>query len=119
MSLLIPLRSDLDFYVETVTLDGVEFDFEFRWNNRDSAWYLSIYDPTVAAADDGSRVPILGSIPVLVGWPLLNQYRMRTRPLGELVALDTSGQDADPGRRDLGSRVLLLYYTRDEVAALV
>lgn len=117
MSLLIPLRSDLDHYQETVTLDEVSFDFVFRWNNRDDCWYLSIFDPTVAEAVDGSRIPIIGSIPVLVGWALLAQYRMRERPLGDLVAFDTSGQELDPGRRDLGSRVLLIYYTAAEIAA--
>ncbi len=117
MSLLIPLRPDLDAYEETVTLDGVAFDLLFRWNNRDECWYLSIFDPTVTASEDGSRTPILGSLPILTGWVLLAQYRMQERPQGDLFVFDSSGQGLDPGRRDLGSRVLLIYYTADEIAA--
>lgn len=115
MSLILPLRPDLDFFQETVTLDGVEFDLEFRWNNRDACWYLSIFDPTVVEAPDGSRTAIIGSIPLLVGWPLLSQYRMRARPLGEIVAYDTSGQNSEAGQRDLGGRVILVYFEQNEV----
>ncbi len=117
MSLLIPIRPDLDHFEETVTLDGVSFDLLFRWNNRDDCWYLSIFDPTVEENADGSRTPTLGSIPILTGWALLAQYRMRERPLGDIIVFDTSGQGLDPGRRDLGSRVLLVYYTADEIAS--
>lgn len=116
-SLLIPTRSDLDFFEQTITLDGSSFDFEFRWNTRDEVWYLSIFDPLTVAASDGSRSAILAGIPIRVRWPLLGLYRYRTRPLGELIAFDTTGEDADPGRRDLGTRVQLIYFEQADLAA--
>lgn len=118
MTIRIPTRSDLDFYEMQLTLDGSPFDLVFRWNARDEVWYLSIYDPAVAETVDGSRTPIIGSIPVFVGGPLLSLCRRRDRPLGELIAIDTQGNDEDPGRRDLGDRVVLLYYSQAELSGL-
>jgi hypothetical protein len=97
-------------------LDGATFDLLFRWNGRDETWYLSIFSPQSAQNTDGSRVPIVGGIPVLVGWPLLSLCQRLDAPAGDFVAIDTSGQDEDPGQRDLGDRVVLLYYTADELA---
>lgn len=118
MSLILPLRPDLDHYTEQLTLDGFKFDFLFQWNERDSTWYMSIFDPAVPADTDGSRVAILAGIAIHVGRGLLNQFRMRERPLGEIIVLDSSNQDLDPGQRDLGERVQLVYLTQDETIAI-
>jgi len=118
MSLLIPLRSELDHFEEQVLLDGVTFDLFFIWNERDEAWYMSIFDPTVVADEDGARTPIIGCIPIHVGQMLLNEFSDRRRPLGDIVAVDTSNEDLDPGQRDLGERVILLYLSNADLVAI-
>lgn len=117
MSILIPNRSDLTYYEMQLTLDLVAFDLVFRWNERDETWYMSIYDPNVAEQSDGSRTPIIGQIPILVGSLLLSTYSRRDRPLGDFLAIDTQGEDHDPGILDLGSRVVFLYFSNAELQA--
>lgn len=109
MSVVLGLRPDLDSYTERVTLDGVEFDLAFVWNERDSQHYMSIFLADTPVNTDGSRVAIIASLPVLVNAPLLLNVPGRVRPLGELIALDTSGQDLEAGRGELGRRVILTY----------
>lgn len=121
MPFLIPTRSDLFSFSERISLDGKEFDLDFRWNTRDERWYLSIYESETTTADDGSREAAMDSIPILAGTPLLQQCRDRRRPLGEIFPFDTSGGgdtgQIDPAFSDLGVRVVILYFTRDEVEA--
>ncbi len=109
MSLLLSLRPDLDSYTERVTLDGVEYDLTFHWNERDSQHYLSIFASDSKFEADGSRVAIVPSLPVLVNTPLLLNVPGRERPAGEFIALDTSGQSQEAGRGELGTRVILTY----------
>lgn len=118
MALTIPNRTDLTAYTERVLLDGVSYDLEFLWNDRDNSWNMTVYDSATAVNTDGSRDAIVAGIPVHVGWPLLRQYVVTNKPAGEIVALDTSGKDLDPGVNELGSRVVLVYLTAAEVAAL-
>ncbi len=115
MSLQIPLRNDLDAFEERVTLDGVDYDLAFRWNERDLQWYFSIYATDSPQLTDGSRAAVLAGMPLLVGWPLLSTLSGRDRPAGELLALDTSGADAEAGQRDLGARVIVIYTPQAEL----
>ena len=108
MSLLIPTRTDgTQAYSQAVQLDGIAFRLDFSWNGRGKYWKVAIYD---AAAN------LLLSKAIRVGMPLLARYRDPAFPPGEMVANDTSGQDADPGVNDLGARVQLVYYTAAEMA---
>ncbi len=118
MSVTLPLRSDLDAYEVRVTLDKVDYDLRFVWNERDEQHYLSIFATDSPTLSDGSRVAILPSIPVLIGTPLLRNLPGvpgTDRPAGELVALDTSNQNEEAGQRDLGARVVLVYTPEAEL----
>lgn len=117
MSLLIPLRADLDAYVERVSLDGVDYDLAFRWNERDQQYYMSIFSPDSPTQSDGSRVALVAGVPILVGTPFLRSVPGLDRPLGEFIALDTSGQMQEAGQRDLGARVILVYVPLAEIPA--
>lgn len=102
---IIPTSTDA-LYTQVTTLDGSDFVFTFSWNGRESAWYFDIAD------QDG--VPIAMSIKVTVETPLLRRCADPRQPKGLLWAADTTGQGLDPGRNDLGERVLLLFVSFDD-----
>ena len=104
MALQLPLRAGLPHYRFSVELDGADFGFSLRFNERDSYWYLSLAT--------GAGEPILSGSRVALGMPLLRKVVSPLRPPGELIALDTSSRGLRPGRDDFGSRVLLLYMER-------
>jgi len=97
----IPIPESVDAASLSVDLDGVTYRLGFRWNARASAWFMSL------ATED--ETPIASGIKVVADWPLLRGVRGGLRPPGELLAVDTSGQQTDPGRDDLGRRVELVY----------
>ncbi len=99
------------FYSETVQLDGFEYLFEFAWSTREECWY-------VALADENGN-PIAQGIRLVVSWPLLRRFKFNPQiPTGQLICVDMSGQNVDiQVPTDLGTRVLLMYVTADDVAA--
>src|SRR6266404_1150818 len=100
-SQVLPTLTDgTQFYTQRVVLDGVAFVLQFSWNARDSSWYVLILD--------SSANPLL-SRRLAVGSPLLGRFKIQGLPAGEIMAMDTSGQDLDAGLTDLGGRVQLLY----------
>jgi hypothetical protein len=109
--LKIPLRPDLTHYDQKIVLDGIECTLEFRWNTRESAWYMHI---KTAVGDD-----IIDSIKVVVSWPLGARSTDTRRPPGFFIATDTSGAQLDPGIADLGDRVSLYYVTAAEAEAAI
>lgn len=98
--LVIPTTTDVPHYSVQVELDGALFTFTLRWNERAGAWFM-----TVADANDET---IVAGIKVVVNFPLLRKLVAENRPAGEIYAVDPT-HDGDPGRNDLGGRVLLMY----------
>lgn len=96
---------------QRTTLDGRDYLFEIDWNQRESRWYLSMFDQT--------GDPILQGKKVVAGWDLLRLVIDERRPPGRLYALDYSGTGTDPALDDvgLGKRVELVYADGDEVLA--
>lgn len=105
----IPVSPDLVHQSLRVLLDGVELELDVRWNDRASAWMLTVSD------DDGL---VTAGRRIVVGVPLLARVMSDRLPAGELIAVDTSDTDADPGEGELGRRVELVYVTASEVAAI-
>lgn len=97
----IPVDSNNMNYTLRVELDEVEYQFTFRWNDRDGSWFMAIAD---VEAD-----PIAEGIPVRVGVPLLRTCTDIRKPTSTLLAIDTTGADLDPGQYDLGERVIMVY----------
>lgn len=110
MSVTIPLRSDLPHYTFQVELDSASYEFEVRWNEAAAGWIMSIFT--------SDAQPLITGLRLVVDWSLAGRYADARLPPGKLIALDTSGAHADPTRNDLGSRVILLYFSEAEVAAL-
>lgn len=105
----VPLTSDVENFTQVTALDGTNYVFVFRWNERAQAWHFDLY------TEDGE--PIAMGVRVVVSWPLLRRCVSARRPPGELIAVDTTGQ-GDPGRSDLGARVQLQYIEAETVAEL-
>lgn len=101
----------LSSYDQRVVLDGREYLLGFQWNQREECWSMSISDQGGAA--------IVYGIKVVANAPLLRRLTDRRAPPGEMFAMDRSGTGRDPGLRDFGTRVLLVYIdAADIVAAL-
>lgn len=121
MSLRIPTSTELSIYRQTTSLDGRDYIFRFRWNQREGTWFFSLSD----AEDD----PIVEGVKVIVQLPLLRLVTDPRKPPGIILALDTQAEETDfsaspkttaqdPGLFELGERVTLLYFTEAEVAEL-
>lgn len=97
----LPLRTDgYPYYDFEITLDEIDFTFEFYWNERSGRWYMNIYD-----IDNN---PLFTGICIVADWDLLTGKQVEGMPLGTLITVDTDGQ-GDPGLYDLGKRVLITY----------
>lgn len=96
----------------SVELDGSPWVLSLDWNERDGAWYLSVF------ADDAARTPVVEGWRICTGGLPLKRAR-GVRPEGEIQFVALGGGDADPGRDELGSRVVALYYDREGLAELV
>jgi len=107
MALELPIDSTDPHYVLTVQLEGARYQLAMDWNERESAWYLSV------AEEDGTQ--IVDGIRVVVDWPLLRKVAASTRPPGEIVFVDTSRSGEDPGRYELGERVVATYFLESEL----
>lgn len=107
MAVLIPITrtsDDTGFFDQQVTLDGVTYTLEFRWNERLGAWFMAVLDI------EGTTAHQVG-LRLVVDWPL-GLYHQGRQPSGVFIAIDTGapvGQGIDPGFDDLGSRVQLHY----------
>lgn len=106
MSLTLPIQTDPAFYTFSVDLDGASFGFELRWNAAASGWFIALLDA------DGNT--LVASQRLVSDWGMFSRYP-GTGLRGLIVGLDTTGAHADPGRYDLGTRFLLLYFTNAEV----
>lgn len=110
MSALLPIASDVPHYSFQVTLDGASYGFEFFWNAQAEGWFVSLLDANGDA--------IVNSVRLTVDVPLFARYADSRKFPGWLIAQDSTGQHADPGRDDLGTRCLLLYFSAAEIATL-
>lgn len=111
MPFVLPLDSAAPHYQVGTSLDGVQYILELKWNMRDEAWYLDI----LAEDED----PIRHGMKIVLG-TLLGRRSVDPRmPAGAFIAADLSGAGREATIDDLGTRVVVYYYTADEVAAAV
>ena len=107
-SQVLPFDSTDPHYTVTVPLEGARYVFCLDWNAREEAWYLSI--------NDLENEPILSGLRIVADWtPLRRFHYLDNIPPGEILILDTSGEGMDPGRNDLGDRVLVLYFAEADL----
>lgn len=111
MAFELPLTPSLAHYTFRATIDSSEYSFEFRWNGRDSAWYMSIYE--------SDETPIISGVKVLIGVLLGRRGDHDLFKRGAFVVQDMANEDRDATFDDLGTRVVVRYYTDFELVSLV
>jgi hypothetical protein len=112
MPFILPLVPSVPLY--TVTLVGIDdrtYNFRLRWNSqangRQGAWCMDVYEV--------DNTPIAVGIKIVLGVYL---GRTSTHPLfrnGVFIARDTSGQSREATLHDLGTRVVVEYFTAREI----
>lgn len=109
----IPLTPSEPWYTVTVPIDNPEGDgttpyvFELRWNDFDASWYFHL------SQVDGTA--ILTGVRIVLGMFLGRRSNHELLKNGVFIAIDTTGKGRDATFDDLGTRVLLRYYTVQDV----
>lgn len=105
----IPIDPTFELQTFDVELDGSTYQIDLTYNARVDQWFLWL-----AFRQDTDLVPILSGAGLVADYPILLGVQHPDRPLGELRCYRAK----DPGRTDLGGRILLLYYDAAEIAAI-
>lgn len=111
MPVLLPLEPSIGHYRRSTTLSSRLVIYDVRWNGRDEAWYLSLYDQ--------DEEPIALGLRIVLGVPLARRSTNQSRLPGMLIAEDLSGEAREAGFDDLGIRVVVFYFEIDELEELV
>ena len=90
-------------------LEDRTFIFDLRWNARAAAWFLDVRTEDDVAVRTSIKV-VLG----MLGW----RTTSTEFPPGVLRAYDTTDDGREATLDDLGTRVVVAYYTPDEIEAL-
>lgn len=90
-------------------LSGQTYDLELRYNETCDSWFLTV-------TESAGRVPVIIGRRVAVGVYIGRQSGHPLFANGAFIAVDTEGGE-DPGRYDLGRRVILGYWTFQELVA--
>jgi len=84
-----------------IELDTTVFILVFKFNTRADVWYFDLLQ--------SNGTPIKYGIKVTTGFPWLRQIAASIRPLGDLLAIDSSQQDLEADFDSLGTLVQFLY----------
>jgi len=108
--LLVTTYPQEENYNMQVSLEGVTYVLSFLWNARCEAFFISM------SSVDGTK--LVSGVKLCASTPLFANVRLG--PPGVLFVYDSSGQDKDPGKLELGKdkRCQLYYLTAAEVALL-
>jgi hypothetical protein len=110
MPQMLPLVPLIPHYRVGTELAGIQYLLDVRWNERDSAWYLSLM------AED--ETPIRMGMKIVLGTMLGVRSAHPLFPPGAFMASDLSGKGRDATLTDLGTRVVVYFFTNDELNAL-
>lgn len=108
----IPTLTDTPHWDQITTLDGIDFQLGFRYNQRENVYYLIIADTTGNILN--------GGIKLVSNWRLLTDFVDPAMPPGELVVFTTGPDDSPPGFGELGigQRGTLYYADRATTQSL-
>lgn len=99
---IVPVESTAPYWTQTTTLDGVAYLLTFRYNFRESCYYLQI------DSADGKTTYVQG-VKLVADFFLLRPY---ATPPGELLVLVPDADDSPPRLGDFaenGGRATLYY----------
>lgn len=106
MPVVIPCDTELTDYTMQVVLDSTTYTLRFRWNVRESSWYMDVMTET--------KEPLRNGLKITVGVPIGFRVVDARFPQGRFFAKDTTHTNVSPGETELGDRVVLLYYSEAE-----
>ncbi len=103
MSQILPLVPSISRYRFGTELGTDSFVVDVRWNGREGAWYIDLFDEFL--------VPVRMGTKLALGAPL---------PFGPgvLIPVDLSDAGRDAGYDDLGIRVRVYFFSYEEIAAI-
>ncbi len=93
---------------QTTVLDGVEFEFRFRYQKRSGSWYFRIFDASGVAKSHAMRVSSGSFLPADIAIP--------GSIAGSLFVAGGDDSDEDPTETNLGSDVTMDYLDAEEIA---
>lgn len=96
-----PNAQALGTFNRTVSLEGINYQFQFYENTREGFWYFNFLDT------EGN--PIRTSIKIVSNWAFLRTLRTTPRPPGDIISIDTRNIKLDPGIDEFGIDVILGY----------
>lgn len=98
----VPLPGELPFFNIRVRLSGSEYVFDFRYNQREDRYYLTLQN------QDGE--PLVSGFKVVCNVPIGRKSARVDLPLGKLIFQDETTSQEPARYGDLGERVKLYYY---------
>lgn len=101
----IPTSNKESVYTQRTILDGVEYELQFRFNTRESNWYVDLLDT------DGNY--LAAGRKVVVDSVLWKGETSDSMFPGFLYAIDSTLRGNEAGLRDLRDRVWLMYVDDD------
>lgn len=109
MPVEIPLVPSVPNYRRTTTIEDSTYIFDVRWNARESAWYFDLLEE--------DETPIRIGLKIVLGTFIGRTCHHPLFQAGAFIALDSSGENRDPGLDDLGfgARVALTYWTVEDL----
>src|SRR5262249_30878316 len=108
MPVLLPFRPSVPHYTFRSALLGAQYKFTVRWNTQLQLYHFDINDSA------GNRVVV--GVPVVLGALYGRASSHVLFQSGCLLARDTTRSGAEARFDDLGARVQVLYFTRDDMA---
>lgn len=99
--LTVPVTNQLPFIVYSITLSGVIYQLQFKYNTRMARWIMSVNDST------GNQ--LLAGIVLLIERNLTGQYLYLTIPPGLFFCTDDTSQDTQPTQFSFGVDHTLFY----------
>lgn len=110
MPSMLPLVPSIPDYSFATTIEGASYTFGVRWNASAETWTMSVFD------EDG--IEIVSALPILLGTHIGRHVSHALFKEGAFVARDLGpGGNIDAGLDDLGSRVIVVYYTAADIVA--
>lgn len=94
-----------------IVLSGVEYQLLFHWHERAGSWYMRVLTPTGEA--------LTGFMRLVARFFPLERFTDARLPAGLLAVVDVDSQGEIVEQSDLGGRVQLHYFTREELQLLL
>lgn len=103
-------NSQYPSFVQEISLEEKVYKFRFYWNDRFDYWSMAIlnFEDTI----------VLSGIKLVLNYELIQRYRHRDIPQGQLYVIDPSDTLVRIGREDLDNTVNLIYVEVEDFATL-